>query len=175
VNGARLPDGRVLTADLVVTCAGDSPATDWLAGTGLVDTQGIAVDDRCRTRIPGVYAAGDVSYLPAGGRAPFWSNAVAQARVAACTILGLDAPCLPRDDYFGTEIIKLPLKVVGPLPVHGAPPASRAISRAATPCCVGTDRTEPRPSSPSASGAGRAPSRDGEEARPIQALTNWDC
>jgi 3-phenylpropionate/trans-cinnamate dioxygenase ferredoxin reductase subunit len=121
VCGVRLPDGRILTADLVVTCAGDVPATDWLADAGIAHDQGISVDDRCRTSIPGIYAAGDVAYLSSGDRAPFWSNAVAQARVAACTVLDLDAPCPPRDDYFWTEIFKLPLKVVGPLPVAGEP------------------------------------------------------
>ncbi|MBV6762303.1 NAD(P)/FAD-dependent oxidoreductase [Rhodococcus opacus] len=128
VRGARLPDGRVIFADVVVTCAGDVPVTEWLADTGLADARGIPIDERCRTHVPDVYAAGDVAYLvppapaPApAGRAPFWSNAVAQARVAACTVLGQDAPCTPRDDYFWTEIANLPLKVVGPLPVSGEP------------------------------------------------------
>lgn len=121
VYGVRLPEGSVISADLVVTCVGDSPATDWLAGTGLADDRGIPVDEACRTSIPGVFAAGDVCYLASADRAPFWSNAVAQARVAAASVLGLASPCTPRDDYFWSEILKLSLKIVGPLPVVGAP------------------------------------------------------
>lgn len=126
VTGVALPDGRVLSADLVVTSAGDAPAVTWLSGTGLADSLGVAIDERCSTSIPGVYAAGDVAYLPPGAgerasRAPFWSNAVAQGKVAAASILGEPRPHPPKDDYFWTEILGLPIKIVGPLPVDGDP------------------------------------------------------
>lgn len=73
-----------------------------------------------------MYAAGDVAYQSPGtgeraSRAPFWSNAVAQGKVAAASILGEPRPHPPRDDYFWTEILGLPIKVVGPLPLHGDP------------------------------------------------------
>lgn len=126
VTGVALPDGGALSADLVVTCAGDVPAVTWLSGTGLAGSLGVAIDERCSTSIPGVYAAGDVAYLRCGtdqevGRAPFWSNAVAQGKVAAASILGEPRPHPPKDDYFWTEILGLPIKVVGPLPLHGDP------------------------------------------------------
>lgn len=122
VNGVALPGGEVLTADLVVTCAGEIPNTSWLAGTGLADRNGIGIDDACTTAAPDVYAAGDVAYLRAANkRAPFWSNAVAQARVAAASALGLPAAAAASDNYFWTEILGIAIKVVGPLPVIGAP------------------------------------------------------
>lgn len=126
VDGVRLPEGVTLTADLVVTCAGDDPCVGWLAGTPLHDSRGIAIDDRCRTQVPSVYAAGDVVRLAAGAsqvarRAPFWSNAVAQAKVAAAAALNQQPSRAPRDDYFWTEILGLSIKVVGPLPVAGPP------------------------------------------------------
>lgn len=126
VRGVALPNNVTLTADVVVTCAGDTPATGWLSGTGLATERGVPVDAMCATGVPGVFAAGDVAYLSAqhGGadrRAPFWSNAVAQAKVAAASVLGEPANCAPRDDYFWTEILGLPIKVVGPLPVVGDP------------------------------------------------------
>ncbi len=122
VSGVALPGGDVLTADLVVTCAGDIPNTSWLAGTGVADRGGIGIDDACMTTAPDVYAAGDVAYLRAAGRrAPFWSNAVAQAKVAAASALGLQPAGVAHDDYFWTDILGIPIKVIGPLPVAGPP------------------------------------------------------
>ena len=126
VQGVVLGDGTVLTADLVVTCAGDVPATGWLEHTGLADRLGVGVDDTCATGVPGVYAAGDVTYLRGDGRrpdrrAPFWSNAVVQGKVAAATTLGREAAGPPVDDYFWTEILGVSIKVVGPLPLCGEP------------------------------------------------------
>ncbi|WP_406430541.1 FAD-dependent oxidoreductase [Streptomyces sp. NBC_00631] len=126
MRGVTLPDGTKLSADLVVTCAGETPCTDWLAGTGLDDPLGVGIDHTCATRVPEVFAAGDVTYLRADDsgperRAPFWSNAVAQGKVAAASALGLPPSGPPYDDYFWTEVAGLALKVVGPLPPTGEP------------------------------------------------------
>lgn len=126
VDGVTLPDGSTLTADLVVTCAGDVPAVGWLAGTQLAGPAGVAIDERCSTSVPGVFAAGDVAQLRASdgvepARSPFWSSAVAQAKVAAASMLGQDSPLSPTDDYFWTEILGIPIKVAGPLPLVGEP------------------------------------------------------
>ncbi|WP_405728788.1 NAD(P)/FAD-dependent oxidoreductase [Streptomyces sp. NBC_00028] len=124
VGGVALPDGTELTADLVVTCAGEVPCVGWLAGTGLADPLGVGIDHACATAVPGVFAAGDVTYLRGDGtrpdrRAPFWSNAVAQGRAAAASVLGLPASGPPQDDYFWTEVAGLTVKVVGRLPLLG--------------------------------------------------------
>ncbi|MFC8342498.1 NAD(P)/FAD-dependent oxidoreductase [Streptomyces sp. NPDC057280] len=126
VHGVLLPDGTELTADLVVTCAGEVPCVDWLAGTGLADRLGVGVDDACATTVPGVFAAGDVTFLRGNAarphrRAPFWSNAVAQGRTAAASALGLPPSGPAQDDYFWTEVAGLSIKIVGPLPLLGEP------------------------------------------------------
>ncbi|MDZ7930537.1 FAD-dependent oxidoreductase [Rhodococcus sp. NPDC076796] len=121
VTGIEFAD-RTLTADLVVTCAGDEPQTSWLDGTGIADRIGVGIDYRCATTVPGIFAAGDVAYSrTASRRAPFWSNAVAQGKVAAASALGVEPTCPPADDYFWTEILGLSIKVVGPLPLQGDP------------------------------------------------------
>ncbi len=123
VVGVELAE-RTLAADLVVTCAGDVPETSWLDGTGISDRYGVGIDERCTTTVSNIFAAGDVAYsrtAPAQVRSPFWSNAVAQGKVAAASALGLDPTCAPTDDYFWTEILGLAIKVVGPLPLHGDP------------------------------------------------------
>ncbi|ONF72627.1 NAD(P)/FAD-dependent oxidoreductase [Amycolatopsis keratiniphila] len=126
VDGVRLADGTVLTADLVVTCCGEIPNTAWLAGTGLADLHGVGIDQACATAVPGIFAAGDITCLRTdsgrpGTRTPFWSTAVAQGKAAAASALTLDPAGPPLDDYFWTEILGLSIKVVGPLPLPGEP------------------------------------------------------
>lgn len=124
VHGVRLDDGKELAADVVVSCVGDEPVTEWLRGSGLEIDGGVVIDDRARTSLPGVYAAGDVAALRAGdavARGPFWANAVTQGRVAAATVLGQSSQDPILDHYFWTEIADTAIKVVGPLPLEGEP------------------------------------------------------
>jgi 3-phenylpropionate/trans-cinnamate dioxygenase ferredoxin reductase component len=124
VQAVRLADGSVLHADVVVTCAGDRPETGWLAGTCLNDPRGVLVDERGQTALPSVYAAGDVTRTATAGgthRRPFWSNAVAQGKATAHGVLHLPAPDRATDDYFWTELLGEPVKVVGELPLVGDP------------------------------------------------------
>lgn len=124
VRTVRLDDGEELAADVVVSCVGDEPVTDWLHGSGLQIDHGVVIDDHARTSLADVYAAGDVATVrtPAGVvRRPFWANAVAHGRVAAAAVLGHSVDTAIVDDYFWSEIAGVSLKVVGPLPVEGAP------------------------------------------------------
>lgn len=123
VHGVRLDDGEELAAEVVVSCVGDEPVTDWLHASGVEIDHGVVIDDHARTSLADVYAAGDVAAVrtPEGVvRRPFWANAVAHGRVAAATVLGqpVDTPIV--DDYFWSEIAGVSLKVVGSLPVKGA-------------------------------------------------------
>ena len=84
-GGVALAGGEWLAADVVVTAIGVRPEVGWLAGSGIELENGIAVDARLRTSMPGVYAAGDC--------ASFWSGALPQA--PAVRALGRRAAC-PR-------------------------------------------------------------------------------
>lgn len=124
VDGVRLDDGEELLADVVVSCVGDEPVTEWLDGSGIELDRGVVIDDQARTSLADVFAAGDVAAVrvdDAVVRGPFWANAVTQGRVAAASILGqpVDDPVV--DPYFWTEIAGLAIKVVGPLPLDGEP------------------------------------------------------
>jgi NTE family protein len=87
-SGMRLP------CDLLIVCIGVTPATEFLAGSGLALDGGlIAVDDQLRTSAPNVFAAGDVTsfYDPVFARRrhiEHWDNAVKQGRLAALNMLG---------------------------------------------------------------------------------------
>lgn len=94
VTGVRLADGTVLPADLVLVGAGVLPRTELAEQLGLLCDGGIVVDSRARTSEPTVVAAGDCTVRPhpltGQGRVRLESvqNAVAQAQVAAATLLG---------------------------------------------------------------------------------------
>ena len=91
VQAVRLADGSRIRADVVVAGLGARPATDWLIGSGLDLSDGVACDDRCLA-VGGegrVVAAGDVASWPHPGyggrrmRVEHWSQAVDQAEAAA--------------------------------------------------------------------------------------------
>lgn len=124
VTGVRLADGTVLEADVVVSCVGDVPNTEWVADTDLGAPHGVEIDEHARTSRPDVFAVGDVAAVrrgPDAVRRPFWANAVAQGRVAAASVLDESPPCGITDDYFWTEIAGVSLKAVGALPLSGEP------------------------------------------------------
>ncbi|MGI5203779.1 NAD(P)/FAD-dependent oxidoreductase [Spirillospora sp. CA-108201] len=85
--------GTALEADVVVVGAGMAPNVEPVTGAGIETPGGIAVDEYCRTRVDGVYAAGDVAaqWQPLLGRhvrAEHFDNANAQGMAAAKNILG---------------------------------------------------------------------------------------
>jgi NADPH-dependent 2,4-dienoyl-CoA reductase/sulfur reductase-like enzyme len=86
--GTRLP------CDLLIVSIGVTPATDFLAGSGIALDDGlIVVDDQLRTSASNVFAAGDVTSFhdPVFARSrhiEHWDNAVKQGRLAALNMLG---------------------------------------------------------------------------------------
>lgn len=105
--------GLCLEADLAVVGVGVVPNTDFLAGSGLELDNGVAVDERFETCIPGIYAAGDVANFmdPLFGhrrRIEHWSNANYQGievgRVLAGAGGGYDTVSSFFSEVFGTTI-----------------------------------------------------------------------
>ncbi|MFD0019849.1 NAD(P)/FAD-dependent oxidoreductase [Streptomyces sp. NPDC058382] len=112
VTGVRPADGETIPADLVVAAVGSTPATDWLAGSGLALDDGVVCDSRCLAA-PGVYAVGDVARFHHAGldrplRLENRTNATEQAMLVAANILGGDRPYTPVPffwtDQFGARI-----------------------------------------------------------------------
>jgi NADPH-dependent 2,4-dienoyl-CoA reductase/sulfur reductase-like enzyme len=93
VTEVRLDDGTAVPADLVVVGIGVSPATGWLAGSGLAVDDGILCDATLACGPPGVYAAGDCARWPNGAlggrtmRVEHWTNAAEQGAHAARNLL----------------------------------------------------------------------------------------
>lgn len=120
----ELEDGSTVTGDLLVSAVGDVPNTNWLASSGLLTGDVLAVDSRGRVR-PDIVAAGDVCAFPTPQgvrRIPLWTSAIEQAKVAALGLLrGDEAARLAYQPYFWTEQFGLSFKCVGLMPVAGPP------------------------------------------------------
>ena len=89
--------GRRIACDLAVVGVGVEPVVDFATGSGLEISNGILVDEYCRTNVPGIYAAGDVAnhYHPVFGkrmRVEHWQNAMQQGAAAARSMLGTGRP-----------------------------------------------------------------------------------
>ncbi|MFJ9629970.1 NAD(P)/FAD-dependent oxidoreductase [Streptomyces sp. NPDC101175] len=119
VSGVELSTGEVLPADVVVVAIGASPATEWLADSGLELDNGVVCDSRCQAA-PGIYAVGDVArwhheQLGRLVRLENRTNATEQAMAVAGAILGEDRPYEPVP-YFWTDQFDAKLQVHGFLP-----------------------------------------------------------
>jgi 3-phenylpropionate/trans-cinnamate dioxygenase ferredoxin reductase component len=96
VEQVRTRKGRVLECELVIAGIGISPNSELLAVARAAVDNGVLVDERCRTSLPDVYAAGDVANHrhPIFGRlrVEHWNNGYQQGRFAARSMLGETGP-----------------------------------------------------------------------------------
>ena len=107
VRAARLDDGRVLEADLVVVGIGVAPRTQLAEAAGLEVENGVLVNERLETSMPGIYAAGDIAlaqhpFYGARLRVEHWFTAANMGPVAAANMLGGDEP-YDRIPYFYSD------------------------------------------------------------------------
>ena len=113
VKSVQLADGAELPADLVVIGVGVIPNTELAEGAGAASSDGLVVDEHCRTTLEHVYAAGDVTnhynpILERRVRLESWQNAQNQAIAAAHNIAGKARPYAEVpwfwSDQLGTNI-----------------------------------------------------------------------
>jgi NADPH-dependent 2,4-dienoyl-CoA reductase/sulfur reductase-like enzyme/ferredoxin len=89
VSGVALRDGRHVRCQVFMAATGIRPNIDLARDAGIPVGKGVLVDDYMRTRVRGVFAAGDVAEH---GNQSFglWPVAVEQAEAAAVNALGGD-------------------------------------------------------------------------------------
>ena len=116
-------DGQTLPADLVLIGVGAAPDTRLAESAGLQTLNGILTDASLRTSAPDVFAAGDVAnafhpVLSRHLRSEHWANARSAGKVAARSMLGLEAS-LDGIPYFYTDQYDLGMELSGYAPLMG--------------------------------------------------------
>ncbi len=111
-----LADGAAVACDAVVVGVGTSPATGWLEGSGL-EPGGVRTDTAGRTKLAGVFAAGDASvpFDPRFGvhaRTEHWDAAAWQGAAVAKSMLG-EYPGTPPMPSFWSDQYGLRIQYVG--------------------------------------------------------------
>ena len=117
VTAVHTADGRSVPADLVVVGIGAEPRVELATHAGIAVENGILVDDRLQTSVPGIYAAGDVAnaHHPRYGRRlriQHWDNAKRQGRAAAANMLGPAKP-YARIPYFYSDQYDIGMEYTG--------------------------------------------------------------
>jgi 3-phenylpropionate/trans-cinnamate dioxygenase ferredoxin reductase subunit len=106
VERVRTADGEAIECDAVVVGVGVVPRVDLAERAGIAVKNGVLVDGRLETSVPGVFAAGDVANHrhPRFGalRVEHWSNALNQGLAAGRAMLGSPEP-YDRVPYFFSD------------------------------------------------------------------------
>ena len=90
---ATLGSSETLDCDAVICATGVAPNIGFLEGSGIACDQGVLVNHRMETSVPGIFAAGDVAQSPEFGSSRCVVNAIQpaaaeQARIAALNMAG---------------------------------------------------------------------------------------
>ena len=114
--------GRTLATDFAVAGIGVEPVVDFLAGSGVEVGNGVLVNQRFETSVPGIYAVGDVAnfYDPLYSRhrrIEHWSNANYQGAEVGRILAGASGGYDTVSTFF-SEIFDLTVKVFGDLSEH---------------------------------------------------------
>jgi 3-phenylpropionate/trans-cinnamate dioxygenase ferredoxin reductase subunit len=120
VSGVRLADGTTVEGDVVVVGVGVAPRVELGQSAGLSVDNGIVVDDRLRTNVANIFAAGDVAnarhpLFDTRLRVEHWANALNQGPAAARNMLGADQP-YDRIPYFFSDQYDLGMEYSGHAP-----------------------------------------------------------
>jgi NADPH-dependent 2,4-dienoyl-CoA reductase/sulfur reductase-like enzyme len=108
---AVLNDRRRLECDLMVAGIGVRPVTELAAQGGLEVNDGVVVNEYLETRVPGIYAAGDVAnyqdtMFDKRRRVEHWDNAVSQGQHCA-RALGGERAAFVHVPYFFSDVFDL--------------------------------------------------------------------
>lgn len=83
VDKVKLSDGTLIDCDMIIVAAGVRPNVDFIKDERIKIEKGIVVDQKCKTQVEDIFAAGDVTFT-----APIWPIAVKQGITAAYNMTG---------------------------------------------------------------------------------------
>ncbi|KUL26672.1 dihydrolipoyl dehydrogenase [Actinoplanes awajinensis] len=108
VTVSRNGKTEVLEADKVLQAIGFQPNTQGYGlettGVELTDRGAVAIDDRCRTNVPGIYAIGDVTAKLMLAHAAEAMGIVAAETIAGAETMALDYRMIPRATYCQPQV-----------------------------------------------------------------------
>lgn len=116
--GVRLSDGEAISAEMVVVGVGISPNVEPLAAAGAVTSNGVHVDEHCRTTLSNIFAVGDCALHQSRYAEDGWvrlesvQNANDQAQTAARWITGEPQP-YETVPWFWSNQYDLKLQTIG--------------------------------------------------------------
>jgi NAD(P)H-nitrite reductase large subunit len=95
----KLDNGKNMVADLVISATGVKANIAFLKDSGIATRDGVLVDERMQTNIPGIYAAGDAAQAKEFNTGEqivnaIQPNAADQAQIAALNMVGKSARSL---------------------------------------------------------------------------------
>jgi 3-phenylpropionate/trans-cinnamate dioxygenase ferredoxin reductase subunit len=107
VERVVLADGTSIDSDFVAVGVGVAPRVQLAEASGIAVDNGVLVDEKLETSVPGVFAAGDVAnawhpFFQQRIRVEHWANALNQGPAAARNMLGADEP-YERLPYFFSD------------------------------------------------------------------------
>jgi NADPH-dependent 2,4-dienoyl-CoA reductase/sulfur reductase-like enzyme len=122
LDSVELHAGEQLGARLAVVGIGVAPAVGFLEGSGVAIGNGVLVNERFETNVPGIYAVGDVACFPdplfgRRRRIEHWSNANYQGSEVGRILAGAEGGYDTVSSFF-TESFGLTLKVFGDTSQH---------------------------------------------------------
>ena len=117
LQAVTLADGRRVECDFAVVGIGVEPRVELAVAAGIATENGVVVDERLETSVPGIFAAGDIAnaWHPHYGRhlrVEHWANALNQPRTAALGMLGRQA-AYERLPYFFSDQYEVGMEYTG--------------------------------------------------------------
>lgn len=111
LSAAVLGDQRRIECDLLVAGIGVRPLTELADKSGLEVDDGVVVNEYLETRVPGIYAAGDVAnyrdtLFDKRRRVEHWDNAVSQGQHCARALTG-ERAAFVHVPYFFSDVFEL--------------------------------------------------------------------
>ena len=105
VQRVVLADGSAIPCDFAIGAVGAIPNKELLRGTSIAAEKAILVDERCRTNVQSIYAAGDCSAIfdPLFGKhriLDHWDNAVVSGKLAGANMAGEEVKYDAVNNFF---------------------------------------------------------------------------
>jgi NAD(P)H-nitrite reductase large subunit len=118
ISGVTLKSGDFIPCDTVIVAIGVRPAAGFLKGSKVEVNRGIVVDDRMETRVPGVFAAGDVAeardfFSGQKNPMPIWPDAYIQGDIAGVVMAGGEKSYSGGVAMNSLELFKVPTISMG--------------------------------------------------------------